>query len=73
LGPGADPALYDRVRLRRSDWYADGPDVGASEHCVEGGGEPAVPVTNQEVKLLDAVAKVHEHVVGLLSDPGAGG
>ena len=70
---GADPALYDRVRLRRSDWCADGPDVGAGKHRVEGGSEPAVPVTDQEPKLLGAVAKVHEQVAGLLSDPDAGG
>jgi hypothetical protein len=57
---GADPALYDRVRLRRSDWCADDPGVGAGEHRVEGGGEPAVPIADQEPKLLGALAEFHE-------------
>ncbi len=41
---GADPALGDRVRSRCPDRAADDADVGAGEHCVEGGGELAVPV-----------------------------
>ena len=56
---GADEALYDRVRSRCPDRGADGTDVGASEHRVEGGGELAVPVADQELKLFGAVAKVY--------------
>ena len=47
----ADPAFGDRVRLRRSEWCADDADVRAGEHRVEGGGEFAVPVADQETEL----------------------
>ena len=66
-------ALGDRVRPRCPDWGADDADVGAGEHGVEGGGELAVPVADQEPELLGAVAEVHQQVAGLLGDPGAGG
>ena len=69
----ADEAFGDRVGPRRPDWGADDADVGAGEHGVEGGGELAVPVADQEPELLGAVAEVHEQVAGLLGDPGAGG
>src|SRR4051812_48825397 len=57
---------------------ADYPDVGASERGasergVEGGGELAVPVADQELELVGAVAEVHEQVAVLLGDPGSGG
>jgi hypothetical protein len=48
-------------------------DVGAGEDRVEGGGELAVPVADQEPELIGSVAKVDEQVAGLLGDPGAGG
>jgi hypothetical protein len=54
---GADEAFGDRVRARRANWGADDADVGAGEHGVEGGGELAVPVTDQESKPLGAVAE----------------
>ena len=51
------------------DWGADDADVGAGEHCVEGGGELAVPVADQEPELLGVVAEVDQQVAGLLGDP----
>jgi hypothetical protein len=68
---GADKAFSDGVDPRRANWSADDADVGAGEHLVECGGELAVPVTDQEPKLLGVVAEVHEQVAGLLGDPGA--
>jgi hypothetical protein len=55
---------------RRANWGADNADVGAREHCVERRGELAVPVADQEPKLLGAVAEVHQQLAGLLGDPG---
>ena len=43
------------------------------EDRVEGGGELAVSVTDQEPEPLGPVTQVHQQVAGLLSDPGAGG
>jgi hypothetical protein len=57
---GADPAFRDRVRSRRSYRSADDADVGAGEHNVEGGGELAVPVADQEPKPAGVLAEVHE-------------
>jgi hypothetical protein len=39
---------------------ADDADVGAGEDGVEGGGELAVPVADQEPKPVGAVAEIHE-------------
>jgi hypothetical protein len=66
----ADEAFGDRVGPRRAHWGADDADVGAGEHRVECGGELAVPVTDQEPKLLGSVTEVYEQVAGLLGDPG---
>jgi hypothetical protein len=56
-----------------SDRRSNDPHVGAGEDRVEGRGELAVPVTDQEPESVGAVAEVHEQVAGLLSDPGRGG
>ena len=69
----ANEAFRDRVRSGRPDRGADDADVGAGEHCVEGGGEVAVSVADQEPKLFGAIAEVHEQVAGLLGDPVPGG
>ena len=45
---GADEAFGDRVRPRCSDWGADDADVGAGEYGVEGRGEFAVSIADQE-------------------------
>ena len=66
----ADEAFGDRVGPRRLDWGADDADVGAVEYRVEGGGELAVPVTDQEAELLGAVVEVQEQVAGLRARVG---
>ena len=67
------PSFGDGVRPWRSDRGADDADVGAGEDRVEGDGELAVSVADQEPELLGLVAEVHQQVAGLLGDPGAGG
>ena len=47
---GADPTLSDRVRPSCLGRCADDPDVRVGEHGVEGGGERAVSVADQEPK-----------------------
>jgi hypothetical protein len=69
----ADEAFGDGVRSRCLDWGAEDADVGAGEHRVEGGGELAVPVADQEPELLGVVAEVHQEVAGLLGERGVGG
>ena len=61
------------ARDRATGRGADDADVGTGEHVVEGGGELAVPIADQEPELLGAVAEVHQQVAGLLGDPGVGG
>jgi hypothetical protein len=65
----ADEALRDRVRARCPHRGADDADVDAGEDGVEGSGELAVPVADQEPELLGAVAEVDQQVAGLFSDP----
>jgi hypothetical protein len=48
------------VRPWRPNWGADDADVGRGEDRVEGGGEFAVPVADQELERLDVVAEVHQ-------------
>jgi hypothetical protein len=69
----ADEAFGDRVGPGCPYRAAEDADVGADEDRVEGGGELAVSVADQEPKFGDAVAEVDEQVAGLLGDPGAGG
>jgi hypothetical protein len=70
---GADPALGDGVGSRRANRGADDADVGRGEHSVEGGGELAVPVADQEAKPVGVVLEVHEQIAGLLGHPRPGG
>src|SRR4051794_37578478 len=69
----ADEGFGDRVGPRCPHGAAQDADVGAGEYRVEGGGELAVPVAEQEPELLGLVAEVDEQVAGLLSGPGVGG
>jgi len=69
----ADEPLCNRVHSRCPDRGTEDADVGAGDHGVEGGGELAVPVADQEPGLLGAIAEVPQQVAGLLGDPGAGG
>ena len=56
----ADEALGDGIRPWRSNWGTDDADVGAGEHRVEGGGELAVPIADQEPEPFDVVAEVQQ-------------
>jgi hypothetical protein len=58
------------ARDRATGRGADDADVGTGEHVVEGGGELAVSVADQEP---GPVAEIHQQVAGLLGDPGSGG
>jgi len=68
-----DEPFRDRVRSRCTDRGSDDLDVVGSEHGVEGRGELAVSVADQEPEPVGAFAQIHEQVAGLLGDPGAGG
>ena len=70
---GANEAFRDRVRARCSYRGADDADGGAGEYRVEGSGELAVSVADQEPEPVGVVAEVHEQVAGLLGDPGPRG
>jgi hypothetical protein len=70
---GADEAFRDGVRPRCSCRGADDADVGTGEYRVEGGGELAVAVADQELKAVGVLAEVHEQVAGLLGHPRPGG
>jgi hypothetical protein len=70
---GADPPFRDRVRSRCPDRGANDADVSACEYRIEGGGELAVAVADQELKTFGVVAELHEQVAGLLGGPGPGG
>src|SRR6478735_7998863 len=70
---GADEAFRDGVRAGCPDWGADDAEVGAGEDGVEGGGELAVPVADQEPDPVGAFAEVHQQVAGLLGGPVPGG
>jgi hypothetical protein len=52
---------------------ANDADASACEYCIEGGGELAVAVADQELKTFGVVAELHEQVAGLLGGPGPGG
>jgi hypothetical protein len=70
---GADPAFRNGVRARCPDRGADDADVGAGEYRVEGGGELAVPVADQEAEPAGVVGQVRDQVAGLLGHPRPGG
>ena len=57
---GADEAFGDRVRPGCPDRGADDADVGGGEDGVEGCGELAVSVADQESELVGVVSEVHE-------------
>src|SRR4051812_39031684 len=58
----ADEAFGDRVGPGCPNRAAEDADVGSSEYRVEGGGELAVPVADQESERIGAVAEVDEQV-----------
>ena len=67
-----DEPFRDRVRSRCTDRGSDDLDVVGSEHGVEGRGELAVSVADQESEPVGAVAEFPEQVAGLLGDPSSG-
>ena len=67
---GADEALGVGVRDGRADRRLDDADPFAREHGVEGGGELAVAVSDQEPERGES--RVQGEVAGLLGNPGAG-
>jgi hypothetical protein len=69
----ADPALGDRVGVRRLHGCADDLDTGRAPHVIERPGELGVPVVDQEPERSGLIAKDGDEVVGLLGNPEAGG
>src|SRR5215813_6968652 len=59
------------VRPRRPDRGLDYPRAVAEKYVVECCGEPAVPITDQELEAASPLAEVHEQVSGLLGCPRA--
>src|SRR5215207_11439192 len=70
---GANPALGDGIGVRRLNRCAD--DLGADRapDVVEGSGELAVSVVDQEPDGRGIVFEGGEEVTGLLGDPGTQG
>jgi hypothetical protein len=73
LAHGADPALGDGVGVRRLDRGTD--DLGADRapEVIEGPGEPAVTVAEQEPDGGGLLIKRGGQVAGLLGNPSPGG
>ncbi len=69
---GADEALGDCVRSRCLHWRLDDPEVDSGEDGVEGGGELAVAVAEEESEASAGVVQVHEQVAGQLCEPRSG-
>jgi hypothetical protein len=70
VADGADESLRVGVRLRRLHRRVDDRDSFAAEQLVEGGGELAVAIVDQETRPLEKVAEAE--VARLLDDPGPG-
>jgi hypothetical protein len=69
---GQDEAFGEAVRSRASGREPDGVDPGAGEDGVEGGGELAGSVADEESEGGDTVVEVHQQVAGSLCGPGSG-
>ena len=69
---GADEALGDRVRLRRSHRRLDDSDAFAGEDGVEVADELAVAVADQEPERARLLLERPGELACLLGDPGAG-
>jgi hypothetical protein len=66
---GADRALADGVCSGCPDRGLDGSDALGCEHGVEGGGELAVPVPEEELDRAGLIGEFHTEVPGLLGHP----
>ena len=69
----ADPALGDRVGVRRLHRCADDLDTGRAPHIIERPRELGVPIADQEPEPSGLIAKDGDEVAGLLGNPQAGG
>jgi len=69
---GADEAFRDGVCARCAHRRLEDLDVDSGEHGVEGSGELAVAVADEESEVPVGVVEVHEQVAGLLGEPGCG-
>ena len=68
VADGTDESLRVGVRLRRLHRRVDDRDSFAAEELVEGGGELAVAIVDQETRPLEKVGEAE--VARLLDDPG---
>jgi hypothetical protein len=66
---GTDPALGERVGVRRSYGRADHLDPLAAKDLVEGAAELGVAIVDQQLELLRLLAQLHDEVARLLRDP----
>jgi hypothetical protein len=64
-----DEALGDRICPRCPHRRLDDPDVDTGEDGVEGGGEPAVAVADEESEAAVSVIEVYQQVAGELGEP----
>src|SRR6187551_2545033 len=69
---GQDEAFGEAVRSRASRWDLHGVDPDAGQGGIEGGGELAGSVADEEPEAGGAVVEVHQQVAGLLGGPGSG-
>jgi len=67
-----DEALGHCVRPWCPHRCLDDPDVDGGEDGVEGGGELAVSVSDEEPEVVVAVLEVHQQVAGEFGEPGSG-
>src|SRR4029450_11669859 len=70
VADGADESLRVCVGLRRSHRRVDHVDAFAADQLVQGGGELAVAIVDQETRPLENVGEAE--VARLLQDPGSG-
>jgi hypothetical protein len=73
LAHGANPALGDGVSVRSLDRREDDLSAEPVPHVVEGSGELAVTVVDQEPDGGGVLIERRDEVAGLLGDPGTGG
>ena len=68
---GQDETFGEAVRSRASRWNLHGVDPDVGEGGVEGGGELASSVADEEPEGGDTVVEVLQQVAGLLGGPGS--
>ena len=68
---GADEPFGETVRLRAAWRNSDYLDAHIGEDGVEGCGELASPVANEDPELGHAIAEIHHEIADLLGGPSA--